>query len=261
MTKVVANCVTVIGMILLTSSLCQAGENSDLYGAVPAQRYLTGHFSASKHPHFIALQKSKTPATGHQLFLRREADQALKQMVTAFRKEHPDIEIRVASAHRNFYHQRHIWETKWTGQRKVEGKRLNETLRDPTARVKKILEYSAMPGASRHHWGTEVDFNRLQNSYYEKGSGLVFYNWLRQHAATYGFCQPYTAGRKQGHREEKWHWSYKPLAAQFQRKWGKLFSENTGHFLSNANFVGNQAATPLAPVYQQHINPACTKNN
>lgn len=255
----VIKCATVIGLLSATPFFCHANENNGLYGSVPAEHYVTGRFSASKHPRFVTLEMLNIPTMGHRKLLRREAGQALIQMIAAFHKEHPDINIWVVSAHRSFSQQRHIWEAKWTGQRKVEGRRLNETQHDPTARAIKILEYSAMPGASRHHWGTEVDFNRLQNSYYEKGSGLVVYNWLKQNAATYGFCQPYTAGRTQGHREEKWHWSYRPLAAKFQRKWEELFSENTERFLRNATFAGNQAAAPLASIYQTHVNPACTK--
>ncbi|MEE8482781.1 MAG: hypothetical protein V3S12_05455, partial [Acidiferrobacterales bacterium] len=73
----------------------------------------------------------------------------------------------------------------------------------------------------------------------------------------YGFCQPYTAGRAQGHREEKWHWSYRPLAAKFQRKWEQLFAENTSRYIKVSSFAGNQAAAPLAPIYQRHINSDC----
>lgn len=251
--------VSLIGLLLLTPFFCHASDYSKLYGSIPAEHYVTGRFSASKHSQFATLEMLNIPTMGHRKLLRREAGQALIQMIASLQKEHPDINIWVVSAHRGFYQQRHIWEAKWTGQRKVEGQRLNDTLHDPTARAVKILEYSAMPGASRHHWGTEVDFNRLQNSYYEKGSGLALYNWLRKNAATYGFCQPYTAGRNKGHREEKWHWSYRPLAMQFQRKWEELFSEHTVRFLRNAKFAGNKAAAPLAAGYQKHINPACSK--
>lgn len=260
-TKTVTKCMSVIGLLLLIPFACHASDDGDFYGAVPEEHYLTGRFSAPKHPHFIALGKLNIPATGRSQFLRREAGQALVQMITAFQKEHPGTKIRVLSTHRSFYNQRYIWQAKWTGQRLSDGMKLNETHPDPTARAKNILRYSAMPGASRHHWGTEVDINSLRNSYFEKGPGLIIYSWLKQNASKYGFCQPYTAGRKQGHLEEKWHWSYRPLAAKFQRKWEELFSENTDRFLRNATFAGNQAAAPLAPVYQQRINPTCTKNN
>ena len=74
-----------------------------------------------------------------------------------------------------------------------------------------------MPGSSRHHWGTDMDFNSLENGYFETGEGLRLYKWLKLHAAEYGFCQPYTSkstGRT-GYEEEKWHWSFMPLSKIF----------------------------------------------
>lgn len=224
---------TVSAILLLTPLKNHASENSGLYGPVAVEHYLTGNYTASRHPHFVRLEKSQLSGAWSHFYLRKKAAQDLSKLISAFRKEHPDIRIWVASAHRRFHRQRSIWEAKWSGRRKVDGQKLNEFLLDPTARAKKILEYSAMPGTSRHHWGTEVDFNHLRNSYYENGSGLIIYTWLKKNAATYGFCQPYTAGRTQGHREEKWHWSYRPLAAKFQRKWEQLFSENTSLYIQS----------------------------
>ena len=69
-----------------------------------------------------------------------------------------------------------------------------------------------MPGSSRHHWGTDVDLNSFDNSWFEAGPGLNIYNWLSKHAREYGFCQPYSAGRPAGYLEERWHWSYMPVS-------------------------------------------------
>ncbi len=64
-----------------------------------------------------------------------------------------------------------------------------------------------MPGA-RHHWGTDFDLNALNNAYFNTKDGKRIYDWLTQHAAEFGFCQPYTAkggpdGRPIGYEEEK----------------------------------------------------------
>jgi len=248
-----------IGMLLPIPLLSHASENSGIFGGIPAERYLTGRFSAAQQLNFAALGKKNISTKTQQRYLHSETKQALAEMIDAFRKDFPNVKIWVASAHRSFYQQQRIWESKWSGQTRVEGQRLDKILTDPHERAKKILEYSAMPGASRHHWGTEVDFNRLYNSYYETGAGLVVFNWLKLNAARFGFCQPYTAGRRLGHKEEKWHWSYQPLATKFQRKWEALFSEDIELFLKHATFLGNQAAALLAPIYQKNINPACNK--
>jgi LAS superfamily LD-carboxypeptidase LdcB len=74
-----------------------------------------------------------------------------------------------------------------------------------------------MPGTSRHHWGTDIDLNSLESSYFKSGEGLKVYQWLAGHGFEYGFCQPYTsksAGRT-GYEEEKWHWSYLSLSREF----------------------------------------------
>ena len=72
-----------------------------------------------------------------------------------------------------------------------------------------------MPGSSRHHWGTDIDLNALENSYFEQGEGKKVFDWLEANAHEYGFCRPYTEKgpeRPNGYNEEKWHWSYRPIA-------------------------------------------------
>jgi len=87
-------------------------------------------------------------------------------------------------------------------------------------RALEILHYSSMPGTSRHHWGTDLDFNSFENSYFESGKGLDIYNWLLANAPSYGFFRPYTPkgeARPYGYEEEKWHWSYAPLADEYMK--------------------------------------------
>ena len=135
-------------------------------------------------------------------------------MYEAAKKE--GIELKVLSATRNFAAQKGIWEGKWTGIRLHESKEnLAKTTPDPTKRALKILKWSSMPSTSRHHWGTDMDLNAFTNEFFEKGEGLKIYNWLKTNAATYGFCQPYSpkdTKRPNGYNEEKWHWSYLPIA-------------------------------------------------
>lgn len=90
---------------------------------------------------------------------------------------------------------------------------------DSATRLDIILRFSALPGASRHHWGTEVDFNSTANSDWTPASGTTRAGrlhplglWLQANAAQAGFVQTYTAGRTGGHAEEPWHYSYAPIA-------------------------------------------------
>jgi LAS superfamily LD-carboxypeptidase LdcB len=74
-----------------------------------------------------------------------------------------------------------------------------------------------MPSSSRHHWGTDIDLNSLNNSYFNSGKGLSEYEWLITHANHFGFYQVYTEKNKNrtGYNLEKWHWSYLPLASKY----------------------------------------------
>lgn len=177
--------------------------------------FLMGRFSASKHPDFTRVNAKYADRKG--LYLHNETYRAFQSMYNDARKQ--GVRLVIRSATRSFYQQKAIWGGKWTGKRRVGKIRdITKTIPNPEQRALKILEYSSMPGSSRHHWGTEVDLNAFNNRYFSKGKGKKVYQWLSNNAHKYGFCQPYTAknfDRPYGYNEEKWHWSYKPLAKQY----------------------------------------------
>jgi len=177
--------------------------------ATDTLNYVMGKFDPGSNERFAPVEQKYASREG--MFLRKETLEAFVKMAKA--AEADGVELRILSATRNFTSQKSIWEDKWTGKRLVEdGQNLALTTPDPVKRALKILEYSSMPGSSRHHWGTDMDLNALDNSFFAKGEGKKIYDWLVAHAGKYGFCQPYTAGRPHGYHEEKWHWSYMPLA-------------------------------------------------
>ncbi|MEZ4935455.1 MAG: M15 family metallopeptidase [Saprospiraceae bacterium] len=188
-----------------------------LPGAQPIEfslEYLMGQFDPAQHPDFVAVEKIYSD--GDAYFLRKETYESFKKMWTAAKAD--GIELRIISATRNFDRQKSIWEAKWTGARKIEnGANASVKYPDPKTRALKILEYSSMPGTSRHHWGTDMDINDLDNYTFEHGKGKEVYDWMVANAARFGFCQPYSPKGEQrpnGYNEEKWHWSYIPVARQ-----------------------------------------------
>jgi LAS superfamily LD-carboxypeptidase LdcB len=194
-------------------------------------------------------------ATREGLYGHNEAVEALTRMADAAQLD--GVELRVVSAFRSFEDQTRIWNNKWTGQTRVEGGRLPETIPVPVARALKILEYSAMPGTSRHHWGTDFDFNNLNNAWFETGEGKQVYGWLSANAAAYGFCQTYTAkgpGRPEGYNEERWHWTYVPAAGPMLQQ----FLQEVG-YERLAGFEGADVAREIDILgrYVPGINPAC----
>ena len=175
---------------------------------------LLGRINPGNHPDFVKIESKYTTKSG--IYLRKEAYEAFKEMHAAAKAD--GVTLTIVSATRTFGHQKGIWERKWTGVTKVGGKNLATSTPDPVERAKAILTYSSMPGTSRHHWGTDIDLNNLNNSWFDSGTGKKVYSWLTKHASEYGFCQTYTEineNRPHGYLEEKWHWSYTPLSSQF----------------------------------------------
>ena len=91
-------------------------------------------------------------------------------------------------------------------------------------RLDTILKFSALPGTSRHHWGTEVDLNSVNVDDWKPGkkdSLASLYTWLQTNAPKVGLIQSYTAGRKGGYNEEPWHYSYAPIAAGLRERYNR----------------------------------------
>lgn len=219
----------------------------------PTVEYLMGKFDPAKHPDFTLIPTAYADREG--LYLRKDAFDAYKLMHAAAKAG--GVNLVIISATRPFNYQKAIWEAKWNGSRLVDGKDLSKTIPDPKTRALKILEYSSMPGTSRHHWGTDFDLNDLEDAYFQSATGKKVYEWLTAHAAGYGFCQVYTPRgpeRPDGYNEEKWHWSYVPVARQ-------LTDFAAQHLKDGmiAGFQGAEAAKAIGVVekYVLGINPAC----
>jgi LAS superfamily LD-carboxypeptidase LdcB len=147
------------------------------------------------------------------MYMRKEALAAFQKMRKAAAQD--GITLRIMSAARSFNHQKRIWEGKWNGTRLVEGKNMKTTFPDFAERARFIMKYSSMPGTSRHHWGTDIDINSFSPEYFNAGRGQKEYQWLVDNAHKFGFCQTYTEKGKErphGYEEEKWHWTYMPIA-------------------------------------------------
>ena len=174
---------------------------------------LQGKINPSTHPSF-----SKIPngySTRSQDYLRTDVVNAFLEMASAAKQE--GIELIIVSATRNFDRQAAIWNRKWN----------NLDLRK-SKRASKILTYSSMPGTSRHHWGTDFDINSVEPTYFKTGKGKQVYEWLFLNAYKYGFFQPYQEYKNEprsGYFEEKWHWSYYPIASKMLAQYNSKITE------------------------------------
>ncbi|HOY11588.1 MAG TPA: M15 family metallopeptidase [Saprospiraceae bacterium] len=217
--------------------------------------YIMGKFDPAKNGCFELVPASLADKSG--LFLRKETLSAFKEMLEAAKKD--GINLRIISATRNFEYQKGIWERKWSGQTKLEGNINASKISNKKARAEKIMRYSAMPGASRHHWGTDIDINELNNKWFESGTGKKVYDWLQTKGKEFGFYQVYTskaADNRAGYEEEKWHYTYKPVSAKLTN-----IARETMHDEHLSNFSGSEQAKQISVVqkYVLGISEACWK--
>src|SRR5690606_23110991 len=145
------------------------------------------------------------------------------------------FDLAIASGYRDYQRQLRIWNAKACGERDVlnaDGSVLSLAAGDEWARASAILRWSALPGASRHHWGTDIDvYDRaaVADSYVlqltadevaDDGPFGPLHRWLDQRIAAdraHGFFRPYASDRG-GIAPERWHLSYAPVAACYQRE-------------------------------------------
>ena len=136
------------------------------------------------------------------------------------------LDLAAASSFRDFERQLGIWNDKFLGRRPLldrDGTPLNAAVMTAPQIVRAILHWSALPGASRHHWGTEIDVidraaltdgRKAQLVPAEYSADGVFGSldsWLTRHAESFGFFRPYDRDRG-GVQPEPWHLSFAPIA-------------------------------------------------
>ncbi len=216
----------------------------------PEADYLMGKYNPAKHSLFVKIPRKYADRSG--LYLRQEALAAYIKMQRAARGD--GIHLLIRSATRSFRDQKRIWERKWQGKRRLSDGTNARHIANPARRALRILEYSAMPGTSRHHWGSDIDLNAFNNAWFESGEGLKLFQWLTKNAARYGFCRPYTANRKSGYKEEKWHWSYMPVARPLLQSVPQVLQDN-----QIKGFLGSATAVSIGVVdkYVLSVNPQC----
>ena len=143
------------------------------------------------------------------------------------------IQLAIASSYRSFNQQLTLWNEKMRGQRPVLDDRGQIVVLDDLSDAEKlplVLRWSALPGCSRHHWGSDLDVYDLAampagyslqlvpEEYAESGpfhklgrcfaEGFAAGDWR-------GFFRPY-AEDKGGVAVEPWHISHRGVASAAQ---------------------------------------------
>lgn len=140
--------------------------------------------------------------------------------------------LQPASSFRDFDRQLAIWNDKFSGLRPVldaNSQPLDISHFNDEQICRAILYWSALPGTSRHHWGSDLDIydpDQLAENkklllepweYEEGGYFSELSRWLTVNMAHYGFYRPFEKSTGNvGY--EPWHISYRPIAEQAEKQ-------------------------------------------
>lgn len=179
---------------------------------------------------------------GDSFKLQKEVFKAFNAMKDSAKIDSVSIEI--VSAYRSFKRQKKIWERKYDANIKAG--------LSPELAIEKIIEYSTIPGTSRHHWGTDIDIMDgsvptpnnilIESNYMENGVFSNLKQWMELNSEKFGFYLVYTKNEaRKGFKYEPWHYSYKPLSKPMLEAYKNI---DLTEIYSKINLKGNLYLTP-----------------
>ncbi|MFS4416308.1 D-alanyl-D-alanine carboxypeptidase family protein [Maribacter sp. 2307ULW6-5] len=186
--------------------------------------------------------KSEPELYGEGINLQKGAHDAFVSMKKAAYQD--GIDLKIVSSYRSYLRQVGIFERKFIRYTEEDGM-------EPLPAIDKIIEYSTIPGTSRHHWGTDIDiidgYRKTEgdvldaDKFADGGAFADLKDWMDQNAATYDFHLVYTdSPKRKGFKYEPWHYSYapisKPMLTAFRRK-------NIVQILQQEDFIGAEHFT------------------
>jgi LAS superfamily LD-carboxypeptidase LdcB len=175
------------------------------------------------------------------------------------------IDLDVVSGFRDFNRQVSLWSGKFNGSRPLldaRGIQINHADLYESALIDAILIWSALPGASRHHWGSEIDVidtaalpagarPQLTSAEFAVGGCFERLNgWLDSNMRRFGFFRPYATFRG-GVRPEPWHLSYAEVSVPALEA---LSLDVLREALEGADLPGRETVLARLPeLYQRYV--------
>jgi LAS superfamily LD-carboxypeptidase LdcB len=177
------------------------------------------------------------------------------------------IDLEVVSSFRDFERQSLIWNSKFRGERPVldgAGQPVEVGKLDDGQLARTILIWSALPGASRHHWGTDFDVidraalasrpgYRVELTVAEftaAGPFARLNEWLAANLGSHGFFRPYTTDRG-GVKPEPWHLSYAPVSVPALES---FTLEMLREAIENSDLAGRETVLAQLPeLYERYV--------
>jgi len=212
--------------------------------------------------HVIALP-AQAKLSHPQPLIHQQVLPAFQQLQA--RAKQAGFNLDVVSCFRSFEQQLRIWNDKFNGLRPIldhNSQPLDPTTLSEEQKVFAILRWSMLPGASRHHWGTEIDVCdysalpadyqlQLQPQEYDKDGYLASLSaWLNDNIAACGFYRPYRQDLG-GVSREPWHLSYQPVAVPAQQAFTLALITD---IIRDADIQGKTAILAnIEQIYTQYI--------
>ena len=179
-------------------------------------------------------------------------------------------QLAIASGFRSFARQAAIWNGKASGVRPIHDDRglpIDSAKLSNRQLLHAILRFSALPGTSRHHWGSDVDVfdvaavdagYAVQLTPQEVAPGGcfdAFHCWLDERMAadeSHGFFRPY-ARDTGGVAVERWHLSYAPISVSCA---GQLSAEAINEcwdYCDDEIMLRSELQVELANIMQRYV--------
>jgi len=182
------------------------------------------------------------------------------------------IDLQAVSSYRDFARQLLLWNRKWRGERPLYARDGSVIVHEqlPEAElVDAILAWSAIPGGSRHHWGSDIDVadaaampggyqvQLLPGEYAAGGVFARLTDWLDRNMTRFGFFRPFGSDRG-GAGIEPWHLSYAPVANEAMAALSLTVLRDA---IAQSEMLGKQAVLERLPeIYTRFIlavDPPC----
>jgi LAS superfamily LD-carboxypeptidase LdcB len=173
------------------------------------------------------------------------------------------IDLTIASAFRSYGRQQLIFNNKAHGRRPVNDENnqpIDINAITPSQLLKNILHWSALPGASRHHWGTDIDVYApsmltqellLEPWEYDAGGPMERLGyWLDENLANYGFYRPYVKYNG-GVAREPWHISHIRESQNIEKSLNIQLLKET--IIANDIGLKEEVLSMLDTIYKQYI--------
>ncbi len=206
--------------------------------------------------------------------LHKECIDDFKRLQTLAKNE-IDADLQIVSSFREHSRQELIWNAKASGKRDLldsKGSIVDFNQLSPTELLNSIMRWSAIPGASRHHWGTDFDIYDAKKiskkdlkltpqESNEDGILHEFHLWLTEKIKaknSFNFFRPYALDHG-GISPEMWHISHSTLSSPLLEHYTiEVFEQNIheSNILLKENILNELES--IYNLYIQTISPVST---